>query len=150
MTDSELRPVEILLVEDNEGDVFLTKQMFSKSVISHNISVAMDGEEALDFLYKRDGHESATRPDLVLLDLNMPKKDGREVLQEIKQDEDLRSIPVVVITSSNDDKDVAGSYSLHANSYLVKPVDLDGFTNIVKSIEDYWFSAVTLPPHQAN
>lgn len=140
--------VEILLVEDNPGDVLLTKTAFEQAKISHNISAVEDGEQALDYLNKRDGYENATRPDLILLDLNMPKKDGREVLAEIKKDENLKRIPVIVLTSSQAEQDVSKSYDLHANSYISKPVDLKKFSEIISAIESFWFSVSVLPPKE--
>ncbi len=144
MTDS-IKQIEILLVEDNPGDVFLTKHAFSEARISNNISVASDGEQAMDFLYKRGDFEDAKTPDLILLDLNMPKKDGREVLEEVKTNAELLTIPVVILTSSKADKDIAQTYSLHANSYLVKPVDMEEFSDVVNAVENFWFSAALLP-----
>lgn len=141
-----MKLVDILLVEDNPGDVLLTKEAFAEAKVKNNISVARDGEEALDYLYKRNGFESAVIPDIILLDLNMPKKDGREVLAEIKDNETLKRIPVVILTSSQAEQDVAKSYDLHANSYVLKPVDLNKFTEIVNAIESFWLSVVVLPP----
>jgi chemotaxis family two-component system response regulator Rcp1 len=143
MIEATIKPVEILLVEDNPGDVFLTKNAFSETKIKNNISVAKDGEEAMDYLHKRNGFENAITPDLLLLDINMPKKDGREVLEEIKADEVLRHIPVVIMTSSKAEKDVIKTYDLHANSYIIKPVDLKQFSEAVNAIENFWFSIVT-------
>lgn len=145
MTEHYPKPVEVLLAEDNPGNVLLTKNAFSKAKIKNNISVVQDGEEAMDYLHKRNGFENAATPDLVLLDLNMPKKDGREVLEEIKSDENLRRLPVVIMTSSKAEKDVVKTDDLHANSYLVKPIDLMQFANVVTAIEDFWFSIVISP-----
>lgn len=139
------RPVEILLVEDNPGDVVLTKEAFKAAKIVNNILIAKDGEMALDILQKKGGHKKTASPDLILLDLNLPKKDGREVLEEIKNDERLRRIPVVILTSSKAEKDIVETYDLHANSYIVKPVNLEKFSAIVESIENFWFTVVVLP-----
>jgi two-component system, chemotaxis family, response regulator Rcp1 len=140
------RPIEVLLVEDNPGDVRLTREALKDGKVSNNLSVAQDGVEALRFLRREGPYAGAPRPDLVLLDLNLPKKDGREVLQEMKQDRSLRTIPVVVLTSSDAERDIVGAYELQANCYITKPVDLDQFITAVKSIEDFWFSIVKLPP----
>ena len=140
-----IKPVDILLVDDNKGDVLLTKSAFEDAKIKNIINVAYDGEEALRYLKKEDEFADATTPDLILLDLNMPKKDGHEVLEEIKQDDHLRRIPVVILTSSKAERDIVKTYNLHANSYLVKPVDLMQFADVVNAIEGFWFSVVTLP-----
>lgn len=145
MESACLKAVEILLVEDNPGDVRLTTEVLKDAKICNNISVVGDGELALDFLYKRGAYSSAVRPDLILLDLNLPKKDGREVLQQIKDDENLKQIPVVVLTTSNAEQDILKSYALHANCYITKPVDLEQFTKVVSTIEEFWFSIVKLP-----
>lgn len=142
------RPAEILLVEDNEGDVLLTKAAFSEAKLQNNIEVAEDGEVALDYLHKRNGFESAVTPDLILLDLSMPKIGGLEVLEEIKATEALKRIPVVVMSSSEQERDIVMSYGLHANSYVVKPIELKTFTDIVAAVESFWFSVVVLPPKQ--
>lgn len=138
-------PVEILLVEDNPGDVRLTIEGLKEGKVRNTLSVVEDGVEALAFLRKEGKHVDAVRPDLILLDLNLPKKDGREVLTEIKSDENLRNIPVVVLTTSKAEQDILKAYSLHANCYITKPVDLDQFISVVESIEDFWFSIVKLP-----
>jgi CheY-like chemotaxis protein len=139
------QPIEILLVEDNPGDVRLTQEAFKEGKVSNKLSVASDGVEALAFL-RRDGkYADAPRPDVILLDLNLPKKDGREVLAEIKDDPDLRLIPVVVLTTSLAEQDILKSYNLHANCYITKPVDLERFITVVKSIETFWLSVVKLP-----
>jgi chemotaxis family two-component system response regulator Rcp1 len=138
-------PIEILLVEDNPGDIRLTQEALKDSKLHNNLSVARDGVEAMDFLKQRDGYNDAPRPDIILLDLNLPRKDGREVLQEIKDDPRLRLIPVVVMTTSEDEEDILKSYQLHANCYITKPVDLDRFITIVKTIENFWFQIVKLP-----
>jgi chemotaxis family two-component system response regulator Rcp1 len=139
------KAVEILLVEDNPGDVRLTTEVLKDAKICNNVNVVGDGVQALDFLYRRGAHASAVRPDLILLDLNLPKKDGREVLLQIKDDENLKQIPVVVLTTSNAEQDIFKSYALHANCYITKPVDLEQFTKVVSTIEDFWFSIVRLP-----
>ena len=146
MKDLNTKPVEILLVEDNEGDVLLTKTAFQNVKIHNNIHVVGDGEAALDYLYKRNNFEGIQTPDLILLDLNIPKKDGREVLAEIKGNEILKRIPVIVLTGSQAEQDVAKTYDLHANGYVLKPIDLSKFSEIVKAIESFWFSVVVLPP----
>jgi chemotaxis family two-component system response regulator Rcp1 len=138
------QPIEILLVEDNPGDVRLTIEALRDSKVSNHLHVARDGVEALAFLREGEGAGQA-RPDLILLDLNLPRKDGREVLEEIKLDPALRTIPVVVLTTSRAEQDVLRSYELQANCYITKPVDLDQFITVVKSIEDFWLTIVTLP-----
>ncbi len=138
-------PVEILLVEDSPGDVRLTREALKEGKILNNLNVMGDGVEALAFLRKQGPYANATRPDLVLLDLNLPKKDGREVLAEIKNDPDLKRIPVVILTTSSAEKDVLKSYDLHANCYVTKPVDFDQFITVVKSVEDFWLTVVKLP-----
>lgn len=145
MTIKKVRPVEILLVEDNEGDVFLTKKAFEKAKIANNIHVAIDGEKAIEML-KRDGeYADIPQPDIVLLDINLPKKDGKQVLAEMKEMPELKRIPVVILTSSKAEQDVVKTYDLHASSYIVKPIDLDKFHDVVTAIEDFWFSVVILP-----
>ena len=139
-------PIEVLLVEDNPGDVRLTREALKEGKVRNNLSVAPDGVEALAFLRRQGKYADAPRPDVILLDLNLPKKDGREVLEEIKADPALRSIPVVILTSSDAERDIVRAYSLHANCYITKPVDLDQFITVVKSIEDFWFTIVKLPP----
>ena len=139
------RPIEILLVEDNPGDVRLTVEGLKESKVRNNLHVARDGVEAMEFLHREGQHTSAVRPDLILLDLNLPRMDGREVLAEIKSDPKLKTIPVVVLTTSRAEHDVLRSYELQANCYITKPVDLEQFITVVKSIEDFWFTIVTLP-----
>lgn len=139
------RPVEILLVEDNMADVRLTKEVLKDSKVRNNLHFVMDGVEAVSFLRKEGKYQDAPKPDLILLDLNLPKKDGREVLEEIKNDEILRRIPVVVLTTSKAEQDILRSYNLHANCYITKPVDLEQFITVVKSIEEFWFTIVKLP-----
>ena len=145
-TRGDARPIEVLLVEDNPGDVRLTREALKDGKVSNNLSVAPDGVEALRFLRREGAYAEAPRPDVVLLDLNLPKKDGRQVLQEMKADPSLRTIPVVILTSSEAERDIAGAYELQANCYITKPVDLDQFITVVRSIEDFWFSIVKLPP----
>lgn len=142
---NEARSIEILLVEDNEGDVFLTKKAFAAAKILNNIHVAQDGEVAMDMLLRKPGFEYNKRPDIILLDINMPKKDGQQVLQEIKNDPNLRRIPVVMLTSSDAEHDVLQSYQLHANCYIRKPVTLENFQSVVGAIENFWFNIVELP-----
>ena len=137
--------IEVLLVEDSPGDVRLTREAFKDAKVHINLHVASDGAEAMDFLNHEGKHTSALRPDLILLDLNLPKKDGREVLEEIKESSALKSIPVVILTTSASDADILRSYRLHANCYITKPVDLDGFLKVVKSIDSFWLSIVRLP-----
>jgi CheY-like chemotaxis protein len=145
MTAPISRAVEILLVEDNPGDVRLTREALKEGKIRNNLNVASDGVEALRYLRREGPHAGAARPDLILLDLNLPRMDGREVLEAVKQDPSLRHIPVVVLTSSAAEQDIVRAYELHANCYVSKPVDLDQFIHVVKSIEDFWFSIVKLP-----
>ena len=142
---SESKPVEILLVEDNPGDVELTREALVDTKMHMRLSVVPDGIEALAFLRRERDYADAPRPDLILLDLNLPKKDGRGVLAEIKEDQSLRQIPVVVLTSSQAEQDIVRAYELHANCYVTKPVDLDQFVKIVRSIEQFWFTVVKLP-----
>lgn len=142
----EVRTIEILLVEDNPADVRLTREAFKEGRINNRLSVARDGVEALDYLQRRGQFAGATRPDMILLDLNLPKKDGREVLAEIKVDAQLCGIPVVVLSTSQNEEDVKSSYDLHANCYISKPVDLDQFINVVHSIERFWLEVAQLPP----
>lgn len=138
-------PIEILMIEDNPGDVRLTIEALKSNKISNNLHVCKDGEEGLDYLFQRNGYESAIRPDLVLLDLNLPKLDGRSILKAVKEDAALRRIPIVVLTSSEAEEDITKSYDLHANSYITKPVDFDQFFNVVKTVEEFWLSVVKLP-----
>ena len=139
-------PIEILLVEDNPGDVRLTREALRDAKIRNNLSVAADGVEAMEYVRRHGKFAHVPRPDLILLDLNLPRKSGREVLAEIKSDPALRRIPVVVLTTSADEEDIARSYEHHANCYITKPVDLDQFLTVVNSIEDFWLSIVRLPP----
>ena len=139
------RPVEILLVEDNPGDVRLTLEAFKENKMHNNLHVVGDGVEALAFLRREDQYADVPRPDLILLDLNLPKKDGREVLTDIKDDENLRRIPVVILTTSRAEEDILKTYDLHVNCYITKPVDLDEFIRVMRSIEDFWLTIVKLP-----
>ena len=141
--------VEILMVEDNPGDVRLTQEAFKEGKVRNKMHVVEDGVEALAFLRHEGQYADAPRPDLILLDLNLPKRNGREVLAEIKEDPDLRRIPVVILTISQAEEDILKTYDLHANCYITKPVDLDQFIKVVKSIEDFWFGIVKLPPNDA-
>jgi len=143
--DKKNRPVNILLIEDNPGDVRLTQEAFKEGQMSVNLDVVMDGVEAIKFLRKEDQYENSTTPDLILLDLNLPKRDGREVLQEIKTDDNLKRIPVVVLTTSNAEKDILKSYNLHVNCYINKPVDFEKFFDIIQKIEEFWLSTAILP-----
>ena len=144
-TKQDCKPVEILLVEDNPGDVRLTIEALKDGKVHNNLSVVNDGVEALAFLRHEGKYADAPRPDLVLLDLNLPRKDGRQVLEEIKADSKLRRIPVVVLTTSQAEEDILKAYNLNANCYITKPVDLDQFMKVVKMIEDFWLTVVKLP-----
>lgn len=137
-------PIEILLVEDNPGDVRLTREALKDAKVRNTLHVAMDGVEAIAFLRKQGKYAAVPRPDLILLDLNLPKKNGREVLEEIKHDDALRHIPIVILTTSQAERDIAESYRLHANAYVTKPVDLEQFLTVVKSIEQFWLEIVKL------
>jgi two-component system, chemotaxis family, response regulator Rcp1 len=145
MAQRQGRPVEVLLVEDNPGDVRLTQEALKDGRVLVNLTVANDGVEAMDILRRTGRHATKARPDLILLDLNLPKKNGREVLEAIKADEDLKRIPVIVMTTSRAEQDIYKAYNLNANCYVTKPVDLDEFLNVVRSIEDFWLTVVTLP-----
>jgi len=138
--------IDILLVEDSETDAELTLEALSQGKLSNKVSHVRDGEEALQYLRREAGFEDVTRPDLILLDLNMPKVDGREVLRQVRADEDLKVIPIVVLTTSSHDRDILASYGLAANSYIVKPVDLNSFFQVVKEINNFWLQVVALPP----
>jgi CheY-like chemotaxis protein len=140
------RPIEILLVEDNPGDVRLTEEALKDGKMLNNLSVVKDGEEALRFLRRQAPYADAPRPDVILLDLNLPRKDGREVLADIKGDPELHRIPVVVLTTSNHERDILKAYDLNANCYITKPVDLDQFIRVVRSVSDFWLTIVKLPP----
>lgn len=139
------RPVNILLIEDNPGDVRLTQEAFKEGKLAVNLDVVMDGAEAINFLRRLGNHTNATTPDLILLDLNLPKRDGREVLEEIKADEHLKRIPVVVLTTSNAEQDILKTYTLHANCYINKPVDFEKFFDVIQKIEDFWLTTAILP-----
>lgn len=140
------RPIEILMVEDNPGDVRLTIEALKEGKVRNNLTTVEDGEAAMKFLRRQGPYSKVPRPDLVLLDLNLPKKNGREVLAEIKDDPDLKRIPVVILTVSEAEQDIIKSYNLHANCYITKPVNLEQFIKVVRSIEDFWLSIVMLPP----
>jgi CheY-like chemotaxis protein len=140
-----VRPIEILLVEDNPGDLRLTKEALADAKVRNRLSSVIDGVEALKFLRQEAPYQNAERPDLILLDLNLPRKDGREVLLEIKNDPKLKRIPVVVVTSSAEEQDIVRSYNLHANCYVTKPIDLQQFVTVVRAIEDFWMTIVKLP-----
>ncbi len=144
--EQEAQPIEILLIEDNPGDVRLAQEVLRESKLTNRLCAVTDGQQAMDFLKRRAGYADAIRPDLILLDLNLPGKDGRQVLAEIKTDPDLRRIPVVIVTSSQAEEDILKTYDLHANCYVTKPVDLDRFVHVVKCIENFWVSIVKLPP----
>jgi two-component system, chemotaxis family, response regulator Rcp1 len=144
--EEKAAPIEILLVEDNLGDMRLTQEALKEGKVYSNLHWAKDGVEAIDFLKRQGKFDNVPRPDIILLDLNLPKKDGREVLEEIKTDEDLKRIPVVVLTTSKAEEDVLRSYALHANCYVTKPVDLEKFIVVVQSIDRFWLTVVTLPP----
>jgi len=139
--------LEILIVEDSPSDVFLAQEALKQTNETCRVHVASDGVEAMEFLRKQGPHTKAPRPDLILLDLNMPRKDGREVLMEIKSDDNLKSIPVLVLTSSSAEQDINKAYSLHANCYITKPADFARFKAVINSIQAFWFGNVTLPPH---
>jgi chemotaxis family two-component system response regulator Rcp1 len=141
---ADVEPIQILLVEDSPGDVRLTREAFRDAKVHINLHVALDGTEAMAFLKQEGAHANVPRPDLILLDLNLPKKDGREVLKEIKESPDLKSIPVVILTTSEAEADILRSYQLHANCYITKPVGLDGFFKVVNSIDSFWLSVVKL------
>jgi CheY-like chemotaxis protein len=141
-----MAPIEVLLVEDDPGDVLMTREAFAEHKLRNNLNVVSDGAEALAYLRREGPYADAVRPDLVLLDLNLPRRDGREVLREIKADKDLHMIPVVVLTTSAADDDIVRSYQLHANAYVTKPVDFDSFLAVVRQIDDFFVSVVKLPP----
>lgn len=142
---SNAKPIDILLVEDNPGDVDLMSEAFEDAHVANNLFVVEDGEEAISFLTRTGAYTEKPRPDIILLDLNLPKKNGHEVLAFIKTHDDLRRIPVIVLTSSEADKDIIKSYNLHANSFITKPVDLDKFLEVIKTLEDFWLRIVKLP-----
>ncbi len=145
-----VHPVDILLVEDNPADVRLTREALKEAKVLNRLHVVSDGVEAIEFLRLEGNHRGAPRPDLILLDLNLPRKDGREVLAEIKSDANLKSIPVVILTTSRADEDIIRSYNLHANAYVAKPVGLTEFLEAVRALEDFWLAVVTLPVSRTN
>ncbi|MBI2894788.1 MAG: response regulator [Deltaproteobacteria bacterium] len=145
MATASLRPIEILLVEDNPGDVDLVLESLRDAKVVNELHVVTDGVDAIEYLRKQGAHADAVRPDLILLDLNLPKKDGREVLAEIKNDPDLKQIPVVVLTSSDSEKDVLESYRVHANCYIRKPTEFGRFLEVVQAIDSFWLTIVKLP-----
>lgn len=142
-----IMPIDILIIEDNRADIRLVQEVLKKGKIIINLHSALDGIEAMEHLRKEGKYKDAIRPDLILLDLNMPKKDGREVLEEIKSDKNLKSIPVVVMTISKAEEDILRSYNLHANAYIVKPIELKQFMDTIRSIENFWLTIVKLPPN---
>jgi len=143
--EQTIKPIEILLVEDSEGDARLALEALKESKIMNNVHHVIDGVEAMNFLHRKEKYLNAPRPDIILLDLNLPRKDGREVLAEIKNDTDLKRIPVVVLTISNDEQDILKTYNLHVNCFITKPIDLTQFLKVIHSIEDFWLSIVKLP-----
>ncbi|MFF0742433.1 response regulator [Streptomyces sp. NPDC004111] len=143
-----LTPIEVLLVEDDPGDELITREAFADNKIRNRLHVVRDGQEAFDFLYRQGAHTGAVRPDLILLDLNLPKYDGRQVLERIKKDEELAHIPVVVLTTSAAEEDILRSYRLHANAYVTKPVDLEQFIAAVRQIDEFFVTVVKLPPNR--
>jgi CheY-like chemotaxis protein len=149
MNPSHGRPIEILLVEDSPSDTELTREALLDAKVRNHLSVVEDGVQAMDFLRRQGAYTAAARPDLIMLDLNLPRKDGREVLAEIKEDPDLKTIPVVVLTTSQAEQDILRAYHLHANCYITKPVDFEQFLEAVRSIETFWLLVVKLPPRTA-
>ena len=147
---AELRAIEILMVEDSPIDVLIAREALQQAKVLNNLSVTENGVEALAFLRRENQYAGAPRPDLILLDLNMPRMDGREVLQELKADPELKCIPVVVLTTSKAEEDIVKSYGLHANCYITKPVDFERFVAVVQTIQDFWFTVVTLPPRETH
>lgn len=143
--ENDLRIIDILLVEDNPGDIRLTQEVLKDGKIKNKLSVVTDGEEAILFLKKIGKYKNVSTPDLILLDLNLPKKDGREVLIEVKKDPNFSSIPVVILTTSDDERDIISSYVSHANAFITKPVDFNQFVTVVRAIEDFWLTIVKLP-----
>ena len=144
MVDKNM-PAEILLVEDNPGDIRLIIELFKDFDIKYNVNIAFDGEEAMKILHREGEYENFVRPDLILLDLNLPKKDGKQVLKEIKNDHELMCIPVIILTTSDAEEDIIETYKCNANSFITKPVDLDCFATVIKSIQDFWLNIVELP-----
>lgn len=145
MTQHETRPIEILLIEDSPSDIRLTIEALKEAKVRNNLHVATDGVEAMNFLNKKDTYADRPHPDLILLDLNLPKKDGREVLAEIKKDPQLKRIPIVILTTSSSEEDILRAYDLHANCYITKPVDFDQFMKVIQTIEGFWLTIVCLP-----
>ena len=145
MLASTILPIEILLVEDSPSDVVLTQEALRESRIANELSVVRDGQQALAYLRREPPYEDATRPDLVLLDLNLPNLDGRDVLRAVRADPDLAGLPIIVLTTSDADEDIRAAYASHANSYVQKPVDMDQFVNVIRAIEGFWFTVVKLP-----
>jgi CheY-like chemotaxis protein len=145
MKNNLFNTIDILIVEDNEGDARLIREIFNENKVFTSLHFVNDGVEAMNFLFAREKYKGFLRPDLIILDLNLPKKDGREVLAEIKSDPELKHIPVVIMTSSQAEEDIFRSYNLHANCYVTKPIDLSQFIKVIKSIENFWFSVVKLP-----
>jgi chemotaxis family two-component system response regulator Rcp1 len=145
MENTMMSSIDILIVEDNEGDARLIKEVFNENKLSNSLYFVKDGVEAMDFLHRKGKYKGVPQPDLIILDLNLPKKDGREVLAEIKSDDKIKHIPVVIMTISQAEEDIFKSYNLHANCFVTKPIDLGQFTKVVKSIENFWFSVVKLP-----
>ena len=143
--EATVNPIEVLLVEDDPGDILMTREAFEDNKLNNTLHVVNDGEQAIAFLTRQEPFDEAPRPDLILLDLNLPRKDGREVLAEIKADHELRSIPVVVLTTSEAEEDILRSYNLHANAYVTKPVDFAGFTKAIRQIDEFFFTIVRLP-----
>ena len=143
-----MKPIHILLVEDNEGDIFLVTEALEEGKIVNKVSVIKDGKEAIDFLEKKGKYQNAERPDLILLDVNLPKKNGHEVLEHIKSQKNLKQIPVIMLTTSSSEKDISMSYKNHANCFITKPVDVENFLKVVYSIENFWISIVTLPANK--
>jgi CheY-like chemotaxis protein len=141
----DITTVDILLVEDNPDDILLTKEVFREGKMKNRLHVAEDGEKAMQFLLNQGKFADAPRPDIILLDLNLPGKDGREILSEIKEDQNLKSIPVIILSTSNDEEDITRMYEHHANAYLTKPIDLDRFINLIRTFEDFWLTIVKLP-----
>ncbi len=145
MGQTKFNPIDILVVEDNSGDARLIKEVLNEHKIFNTLFIVNDGVEAMNFLLNKGKYKDSPKPDLIILDLNLPKKDGREVLAEIKENEDLKRIPVVIMTISQAEADILKSYNLHANCYVTKPIDLNQFIKVIKSIEEFWFSIVKLP-----
>jgi len=139
------KPIEILLIEDNLGDNRLTTEVFKEATVANNIQIITNGMEAMEYLKRKEKYQNAIRPDLIFLDLNIPKKDGREILMEIKRDPELKCIPIIVLTTSNSEIDIKSTYAHYANAYITKPIDLNKFIEVIKSIEEYWLGTVELP-----